>query len=106
MFIKHFTNALISIFSKRKKVSKPSSRLSTTNSGKPQWKKLNTNSPKNIRGLFDSIENCVYFDTGEVIQFRGRFNKRVTNKSDAEIELQKWARFRGLIKSDEYIAVR
>ncbi|MEF1302452.1 hypothetical protein [Vibrio parahaemolyticus] len=104
--MKSLTKSFLSTIFPKTAPSTAAAKPRTVRNDAPQWKELGQLTSRNVRGLFDSIENCVYFDTGEVVQFRGRFNKRVTNRTEAQAELQKWAQYKGLIKQGEFIAVR
>lgn len=89
----------------KKTLAKPTKQTTVS-----QLKKISTTNlltSQKARGLFDTIESCMYMDTGEVIAVSNRFTKRVTNNNfDSTKEIHQWAIFRKLITHGELILVR
>lgn len=55
-------------------------------------------------GKYNAIENSVFFEDGTTHQFRGELLSLLSVKERYE-EIQRWAKFKGVINTDEEIVV-
>lgn len=101
---KSTSNFLTRLF--KSPAKKPALTKKRVSKSSPQWKELGKLTSRNVRGLFDTIESCVYMDTGDVIVLDTRIKNRTSNRKEIAAEIHQWATYRGLIRTGEVIAVR
>ena len=65
----------------------------------------NPHTTENVRGLYDTQSNEVYFDDGKVVRFKGSLLQKLPSQEQVFDQLNRWARYRGHIQEGEVIAV-
>lgn len=66
---------------------------------------MKNNKVDNICGLFDTDREALYLDSGKVISFKGHRLAEFCGTQMVHAKINRWARYRGHIKSGEVIAV-